>query len=346
VSGKLVGEVVQWLLTPAGADLSQAERVVLFTVAERSNPETREMWRHKADRESLYERIRRVTGMEEKSLGNVFGRLAKRGLDVRVPTGVNKRGQPTFANCGHSTRFRLPVFTIEEGTPKPESSIEEWTFDEEETAEAADPPVDNYVPEPVKVHQPMDLNDGCSIDEWTFTPERSINGWTVYPSKNNPSKTDPSSVLSVGELTVRTARAADTPPANHSRSPDDQARRIINANPRYAAAPAWVRRLLVVAVVDALNVGYGPDAITRYARMVADEGRYLEEQHLLELRAALKRLALDVRLGDACEHCGLPECDCYVPAAVEADPPWTAHDDEQLTRALAFLQPIPERSAA
>jgi hypothetical protein len=306
VSGKLVGEVVQWLLTPAGADLSQAERVVLFTVAERSNPETREMWRHKADRESLYERIRRVTGMEEKSLGNVFGRLAKRGLDVRVPTGVNKRGQPTFANCGHSTRFRLPVFTIEEGTPKPESSIEEWTI----------------------------------------TPERSINRWTVYPSKNNPSKTDPSSVLSVGELTVRTARAADTPPANHSRSPDDQARRIINANPRYAPAPAWVRRLLVVAVVDALNVGYGPDAITRYARMVAAEGRYLEEQHLLELRAALKRLALDVRLGDACEHCGLPECDCYVPAAVEADPPWTAHDDEQLTRALAFLQPIPERSAA
>ena len=152
-------------------------------------------------------------------------------------------------------------------------------------------------------------------------------------------------VLSVGELSVRTARAADTPPANRERSPDQHARRIINAIPRYATAATWVRRLLAAAVVDALNAGYGPDAIRRYARMVIHEQRYTEQQHTLELADALKRLARDHQLGDACETCGLPECDCRAPL-VEDDPPWTATDDDQLARALAFLQPTPERSAA
>ena len=128
-----------------------------------------------------------------------------------------------------------------------------------------------------------------------------------------------SRVLSAGELTVRTARAADTPPANHSRSPDDIARRIINAIPRYATATGWVRRLLAAAIVEALNAAYGPDAIRRYARMVVDEQRYAEHQHTLELADALKRLARDHRLGDACPDCGLPECDCRAPV-VEIDP--------------------------
>jgi hypothetical protein len=190
MSGRLVGEVVEWLRTPAADGLTQAERVVLFVVADRANEQDRVMWRHRTDTESLHERIRGALGVDAKSLGNIFGRLAKRGLEVRIPTGTDKRGKPTFANNGHNTRFRLPEFPASVSLPPAQSSIEEWTFPVDNTP---DQPVDNTPEGEGKVHQPMDLHSGRPINGWTFEGERSINGWTVYPSKENPSKTHPSS---------------------------------------------------------------------------------------------------------------------------------------------------------
>lgn len=207
MSGRLVGEVVEWLRTPAAAGLSQAERAVLFVVAERAHEHSRLMLRHRTDTESLFERIRGALGISEGSLGNVFGRLAKRGVEVRVPTGTDKRGRPTFANNGHNTRFRLPDFPASVALPPTQSSIDEWTFPVENHPTES---VDNSAGEPAKAHQPMDLHDGSPINEWTFEGERSIDGWTVSPSKEDPSKNSPSTP---GVPAVR--RAVEDRPAVH-----------------------------------------------------------------------------------------------------------------------------------
>jgi hypothetical protein len=217
MSGRLVGEVVEWLRTPAAHQLglTQAERNVLFVVAERAHEQTREMLRHRVDVESLFERIRGALDVDAKSLGNILGRLAKRGLEVRVPTGTDRRGRPTFANNGHNTRFRLPEFPASVTLPPAQSSIEEWTF-----------PVENQSAQPVenpsggegKVHRRMDHHDGSSIDGWSFKGERSIDGWTVSPSKESPSKTDPSTpVVPISQPDVE-----DRPPVHREPSAKDQ----------------------------------------------------------------------------------------------------------------------------
>ncbi|MEU0516626.1 hypothetical protein [Streptosporangium sp. NPDC006007] len=331
MSGKLVGEVVEWLRTPAAEGLSQAERVVLFVVAERANPETREMWRHRTDTESLHERIRGALDVSAGALGNVFGRLAKRGLEVRIPTGVDKRGKPTFANNGHSTRFRLPEFSVSATLQVPERSIDGWTFPVENRS---DQPVDNPTGDHVKVHQPMDLHEERSTNGWSFEGERSIDGWTVDPSKDNPSKTESPStpVLAVGELTVRTARAAEAPSAQ----PGDlfQARSVITGIARYGKAPLWVRRdHLIPLAAAALAAGFHRDTITHYAQMVITEARFAEHQHIPEFRDALRRLGRDTALGDLAPT---------VQPTPDTDAPWTDEDQAAWERVLDELGVTPD----
>jgi hypothetical protein len=128
-----------------------------------------------------------------------------------------------------------------------------------------------------------------------------------------------SMVLAVGEHTSVTRETPRTPTANPkipSRS-TVQARAIIAAIPRYRRAQPWVRARLAALADTALSAGHGADAIQHAAEQVIAEARYLDHQHIPEFRAALQRLARDLALGDACEHCGLPECDCRAPT-VEA----------------------------
>lgn len=111
MSARLIGELTEWLRTPAAADLTVAERVVLFVVAERAHEKTRIMLRHRADDVQLVERISGVTGMaRDGALKKTLQRLARRGLDVRIPAAKGKDGRPVFAYEGHSMRFRLPEF--------------------------------------------------------------------------------------------------------------------------------------------------------------------------------------------------------------------------------------------
>ncbi|PZG20634.1 hypothetical protein [Nonomuraea aridisoli] len=191
MSGRLVGEVVEWLRTPAARELglSQAERNVLFVIAERAHEQTRRMLRHRPDTESLFERIRGALDVSDKSLGNILGRLAKHGLEVRVPTGTDKRGRPTFASNGHSMEFRLPEFPASVALPDPQRSIDEGSFPVENPVAQ---PVDNPASSDPKVHQPMELHGGRSIDGWSIRGGRSIDGWTLSPSKESPSKNNPS----------------------------------------------------------------------------------------------------------------------------------------------------------
>ncbi|MEU9887930.1 hypothetical protein [Sphaerisporangium sp. NPDC051011] len=135
-------------------------------------------------------------------------------------------------------------------------------------------------------------------------------------------------VLAVGELQDRNARASATAPT--AQPVDFLARKILASTRRYAAAPRWVRRHLADLIGAALSAGFGAEAVTRYVRMVIDEHRYPEHQHIPEARAALGRLGRDVAQGDACLQHGIPECWC-------TDRPWTAKDQADFEAGLAYL---------
>lgn len=153
-----------------------------------------------------------------------------------------------------------------------------------------------------------------------------------------------SPVLAVGERTDRNVRTRERAPA--AQPENLLARRVIRAIPRYRAAPGWVRKHLAVLARDALAAGYGAEALTRYARMVVAEERFLLYQHIPELRAALRRLELDVRQGDACPCCGRDPDDCPAASApTDIDRSWTAQDQAELERVRVFLGVDPDELA-
>ncbi|QFY09612.1 hypothetical protein GBF35_25800 [Nonomuraea phyllanthi] len=115
----LVGEVCAWLDTPAAQGMTTAERLTLLIIAERSNKKTRQMWAYKGDGKTLTDVIAARVGVEADSLTKVFRRLAARGLEVRVPIGVNGKGQPVFAVRGRASDYVLPELPASVELPPP-----------------------------------------------------------------------------------------------------------------------------------------------------------------------------------------------------------------------------------
>jgi hypothetical protein len=99
----LITEVLDY----APADLTPAERIVLVALAEKANDTTRLVWTSR--KESTQAMLLRRSGLSESGLRKVFGRLADKELEVRVPIGTDKHGRPVFAHEGRSTDFRVPV---------------------------------------------------------------------------------------------------------------------------------------------------------------------------------------------------------------------------------------------
>lgn len=185
MSGRLVGEVVDWLQTPPADDLTMAEAAVLLVIAERAHDKTREMWRHRIDDHSLFERIRRVTRQTDAGLSKTLQRLARRGLECRVPIAAGSDGRPVYAAKGKSMRFRLPELPAAVTLPEP--------------VDNAAPPVENPPDEPVE--NPARDTRRADTDPG-FEPKGGHTSglWgpkgghtsAPNPSKDNPSTTDPS----------------------------------------------------------------------------------------------------------------------------------------------------------
>ncbi|GAA3078101.1 hypothetical protein [Streptosporangium carneum] len=153
-----------------------------------------------------------------------------------------------------------------------------------------------------------------------------------------------SPVTAAGGPTRRNARTRERAPA--AQPEDLLARRVIHAIPRYRTAPGWVRKHLAALTRGALGAGYGSEALTRYARMVIEEERFLGHQHIPELRDALRRLELDVRQGDACPCCGRDPDDCpTAPASAVDDRAWTDDDRAAWERIVAHLGADPDELA-
>lgn len=103
------------ILDNAPADMSAAERLLLIALAEKASDQTRQvLWRKNEDpREVLAGRV----GVSPAGLTKVFGRLASRGLDPRVPLRTDRQGRPVFAFVGTLGRYRVPVLAPARGSP-------------------------------------------------------------------------------------------------------------------------------------------------------------------------------------------------------------------------------------
>lgn len=195
MSGRLVGEVAEWLMSPAADGMTSAERTVLLLVAERAHEKTRVMLRHRTDDRPLVDRLAAGAGLVQgESLKKAFQRLAKRGLEVRIPIGEDKLGRPRFAHEGRSMGFRLPELPASVRLP-------EWGEQIPPTS-----PVDNPVGEMDSIIgdgsewgdeiPPTGLRGGSQVPPSEaergeqvppLSPSKSIPSKTFYPSSGLPS---------------------------------------------------------------------------------------------------------------------------------------------------------------
>lgn len=96
------------VLDHAPASLTPAEVVVLVSIAEAS--------RGPGDqREISTEDLARRARLTRSSLRDAIARLAGRGIKVRVPIGVDRRGRPLYAVPGTVPRWTLPDFPAPAG---------------------------------------------------------------------------------------------------------------------------------------------------------------------------------------------------------------------------------------
>lgn len=275
MSGRLVGEVVEWLQTPAAAGLTPAERCVLLVIAERANPETREMWRHRGDDQNLNDRIALAVGVKVKNIGEVFGKLAARGLEVRVMIGQGKDGRPVFAARGRPARFVLPDLPASVALPERESSGSDRTFPVDNSPVG---PVDNGSCDERKVRSEPELSAERSGQDRSNSRERSGSDRTLiplktYPSKNNPSNSDGP----VSQPDVEGGAAGDNEPSAKSDLPRDgpaaenEASDYATAKAALEALPNWMD-LLVAARTELGNTASRTQAFTRALQLAHPEG--------------------------------------------------------------------------
>jgi len=109
---QLSAEVAAYLQSDASGDLTPAEGMVLWAIAEKADEATRTAF----DGDS-WKLSRAIKVGSDAGLRRVFQRLASRGLEVRVQRGVDGRGYPMFAHRGAQLTYRLPrlVSTSTEG---------------------------------------------------------------------------------------------------------------------------------------------------------------------------------------------------------------------------------------
>jgi hypothetical protein len=266
MSGRLVGEVVEWLRTPAAADLTAAERVVLLVIAERSSEATRGMWRHKVDDVSLSERIREATGVSRQNLTKVFNRLAERGLEVRVQVGARDSGKPVFAHKGHATDFRLPDLPASVQLPQSDAQARRIEPVDNSPAEAPE-----TLPEPPQRDAQTRRYSAKGTPRGVAKRPKGTPRGVALPSKDLPSTTYPSTPVVPAVL----AEVEDTRPA--AATPSGEPKIHMGYDPTYKEARAVLGRLpdlggtYMAAARDALGQETPLAELVIYAGQLAKE---------------------------------------------------------------------------
>lgn len=236
MSGRLVGEVVDWLQTEAADGLTTAEAAILLVIAERAHDRTRDMWRHRIDDYPLYERLKRATRLSDAGLSKALQRLARRGLECRVPIGTNKHGKPVFAAKGHSMQFRLPELPASVSLP----DAVDTASDAVDTAPEA---VDNPPGEGVDNSSPAaQRSDSDPTYEPKPGPESDLRGPKVgrtsapNTSREIPSTTDPSSQYLSSQPQVEEPRDTARDPTDDLQHDYAEAHRTLQRLPDLGSA--------------------------------------------------------------------------------------------------------------
>lgn len=112
----------RWFEDRLPQEISSGERVVALAIADLVWDDSRIGYGNKFMAKLLHK-----TGFEnEAQLGKVLGKLAARGIELRVPIPgpdgkplTNKRGQFVYAHRGHQRTFRVPLASEFPGRPAP-----------------------------------------------------------------------------------------------------------------------------------------------------------------------------------------------------------------------------------
>lgn len=115
-------ELRRWFEDRLPQEISSGERVVALAIADLAWDDSRIGYGRK-----FMEKLLHKTGFEnEAQLGKVLGKLAARGIELRVPINGadgkplrNKRGQLVYAHRGHQRTFRIPFASEFAGRPAP-----------------------------------------------------------------------------------------------------------------------------------------------------------------------------------------------------------------------------------
>ena len=132
-------ELRRWFEDRLPQEISSGERVVALTIADLAWDDSRIAYGRK-----FMEKLLHKTGFEnEAQLGKVIGKLASRGIELRVPICGedgkpmrNKRGQLVYAHRGHQRTFRIPFASEfpgraaphwdDEGDRSPDRDVHAW----------------------------------------------------------------------------------------------------------------------------------------------------------------------------------------------------------------------------
>jgi hypothetical protein len=123
VAISLVSEVMNYV---TGTDLTVAERYILAAIAEQANGKTRQAWQETAPGKRRWVLAERV-GLSETGLRSALQRLAKRGLECRVPLGTDAKGRAFYAVHGRQTTYQVPILPGAKGDVQasPSESVNE-----------------------------------------------------------------------------------------------------------------------------------------------------------------------------------------------------------------------------
>lgn len=183
-----IGLMVE-VLMHAPPELGPSERMVLVVIAENARDTTRESW--KLTRADICQRA----GMSSEALRKAFQRLAKAGLEVRVPLKFNQEGRPVFAYEGKQSTYRLPPLQRWEQSPTSEAGTDSRLSPQEAGTESHLSPSEE------------------GLISHLFGPEVGTEsaevGTDSRPTPHNPSSTSPSEKYKGGAGGTKRARKSD-----------------------------------------------------------------------------------------------------------------------------------------
>jgi hypothetical protein len=130
-------------------------------------------------------------------------------------------------------------------------------------------------------------------------------GATVAPEPSVEPPIEPSlTLLSVGELQDRNARAAATAPSANYEDLDRVAGVVLGQMPEhYRSAPAWLRARILKRITDALY-DHSPMAIVEYSHKFAGDPNFGDYEHIRRFDDVIRKLEADITDGTACAGCG------------------------------------------